>query len=255
MAYDQHLAHRIRAILGARKDVTERKMFGGLAFLVGGHMCCGIIGNDLMVRVGKEAFDKEVRAPHARPMDFTGKPSTGMVYVAPAGVKTARALRAWVEKGVRLVSMLPARAVSGSAEAKGQVQKAAALPLVRDSRIARLLRSLRADRDLGPAVQEFEERARAGDSKRQFGSNGLKAKGKLFALFTQQTLVVKLPEHRVGQLVESGVGKPFDPGHGRMKEWLTVTSPRASWIALVREAYGFVSSPRRAAPVARRRSP
>jgi TfoX N-terminal domain len=95
-------------------------MFGGLGFMLSGHMCVGIVGKDLMVRVGKEAFDKAVSAPHARPMDFTGTPSTGMVYVAP-------------------------------------------------------------------------------------------------------------------------VGEPFDPGRRRlMKEWLTVVSPSASWIELVREAHAFV---------------
>ena len=58
MAYDERLADRIRAVLGKRTDVSERKMFGGLAFLVGGHMCVGIVGKDLMVRVGKEAFEE-----------------------------------------------------------------------------------------------------------------------------------------------------------------------------------------------------
>src|SRR5271165_5515262 len=104
MAYDEQLANRIRAILSERTDVSERKMFGGLAFLVAGHMCVGIVGKDLMARVGKEGFEAAVRAPHARPMDFTGKPSTGMVYVAPAGVRTGPALRSWIEKSMRLVS-------------------------------------------------------------------------------------------------------------------------------------------------------
>jgi hypothetical protein len=70
----------------------------------------------------------------------------------------------------------------------------------------------------------------------------LKANGKLFALFTQGTLVVKLPTQRVAELVAAGVGKHFDPGHGRlMKDWLAVVSPRASWIALAKEAYEIVS--------------
>ena len=68
---------------------------------------------------------------------------------------------------------------------------------------------------------------------------------KLFALFTQGTLVVKLPKERVAALVAAGVGKPFDPGHGRlMKEWLAVTRPKASWSDLAREAYDFVSGKR-----------
>jgi TfoX/Sxy family transcriptional regulator of competence genes len=109
MAYDEHLADRIRAILADRADVSERKMFGGLAFLVEGHMCVGIVGSDLMARVGKDAFDKALSAPHARPMDFTGKPSTGMVYVAPPGVKTIASLRKWVERALSFTSTLPPR--------------------------------------------------------------------------------------------------------------------------------------------------
>ncbi len=109
MAYDEHLADRIRSALGDRTDVSERKMFGGLAFLISGHMCVGIVGDDLMVRVGKDAFEKAVSARHARPMDFTGKPSTGMVYVAPAGVKTVATLRKWVEKGLAFTANLPPR--------------------------------------------------------------------------------------------------------------------------------------------------
>jgi hypothetical protein len=70
-----------------------------------------------------------------------------------------------------------------------------------------------------------------------------KANGKLFALFAQGTLVVKLPKDRVAALVASGVGKPFDPGHGRlMKEWLAVTNTKAGWVDLAKEAYQFVSS-------------
>src|SRR5262249_62031673 len=81
---------------------------------------------------------------------------------------------------------------------------------------------------------------------RAFGSNALKVNGKLFALFTQDTLVVKLPRDRVADLIASKVGKPFDPGHGRlMKEWLTVTSRRASWSELTRESYAFVRGGRR----------
>ena len=123
MAYDERLADRIRAVLGKRTDVSERKMFGGLAFLVGGHMCVGIVGKDLMVRVGKEAFEEAVRAPHARRMDFTGTPSKGMVYVAPAGLKTAPALRSWVEKGITLVATLPERTGGGPSGRKRAERK------------------------------------------------------------------------------------------------------------------------------------
>jgi hypothetical protein len=109
-----------------------------------------------------------------------------------------------------------------------------------DPRVRKLLEALRADPKTAPAIKEFEARSAAGTS-RTFGSNGLKANGKLFALFTQGTLVVKLPKDRVAALVDKGQGEPFDPGHGRlMKEWLTVVSPKASWVELAKEAHAFV---------------
>lgn len=112
-----------------------------------------------------------------------------------------------------------------------------------DPRVAKLLHALKRDPRLAPVVQEFEDRAKGAGSGRKFGSNGLKANGKLFALFTQGTLVVKLPKERVTELIHSELGKAFDPGHGRlMKEWLTITSPKPSWIELVKEAYEFVKS-------------
>jgi hypothetical protein len=111
-----------------------------------------------------------------------------------------------------------------------------------DPRVRNLLEALRADPDLAAVVAEYEAN-RAAPGVRKFGSNGLKANGKLFALFTQETLVVKLPKDRVAALVASGQGKQFDPGHGRlMKEWLTVVSPRLSWLALAKEAHAFVSA-------------
>src|SRR5262245_49499090 len=102
MAYDERLAQRIRHLFGERRDVTERKMFGGLAFLLQGRMCCGIVGSDLMVRMTDDEFDAVMRGPHVRPMDFTGKPLRGFVYVAPRGVRTATALRTWLSRGERV---------------------------------------------------------------------------------------------------------------------------------------------------------
>lgn len=101
MAYDERLANRIRRVLGERRDFTERKMFGGLAFLYQGRMCCGIVDNDLMVRVPLDEFDAVPRRRHARPMDFTGKPLRGFVYVSPLGLATAPALRGWLTRGER----------------------------------------------------------------------------------------------------------------------------------------------------------
>src|SRR5918993_855417 len=102
MAYDARLAERIRRVFGQRRDVVERKMFGGLAFLCRSRMCCGIVGRDLMVRVAGDEFDAVLRGRHVRPMDFTGKPLRGFVYVSPPGFRTAQALRSWLTFGERV---------------------------------------------------------------------------------------------------------------------------------------------------------
>ena len=107
MAYDQKLAQRVRDVLVGRSGVSERKMFGGLAFLLRGRMFCGVIGRELVVRVGSERYEEALRTPHARPMDFTGRPMKGYVYVAAAGVRTASALAAWIERGIEIASQLP----------------------------------------------------------------------------------------------------------------------------------------------------
>jgi hypothetical protein len=96
MAYDDKLANRVRQIIGARGGIAEREMFGGLAFLLQGRMCCGIVGSDLMVRVSADEYDGILRTPHVRPMDFTGKLLRGFVYVSPPGFRTAAALQMWL---------------------------------------------------------------------------------------------------------------------------------------------------------------
>ena len=93
MGYDEQLANRIRQAFGTRNDITERKMFGGLAFLCLGRMCCGIVGRDLMVRIPDDEFDAVMRRRYVRPMDFTGKTLRGFVYVSPPGFRTLAALR------------------------------------------------------------------------------------------------------------------------------------------------------------------
>lgn len=102
MAYDVQLANRIRQAFASRKDITERKMFGGLAFLYLGRMCCGVVGSDLMVRIPDDEVDAVMRGRHVRPMDFTGKPLRGFVYVSPPGFRTVSALRGWLSRGERV---------------------------------------------------------------------------------------------------------------------------------------------------------
>ena len=107
MAYDETLAERVRAILAERDDVTERKMFGGIAFMVGGNMCCGVRGADLMVRLGADGADAALDEPGARPMDFTGRPMKGYAFVGPSGTATDAALRDWVQRTLAFADTLP----------------------------------------------------------------------------------------------------------------------------------------------------
>ncbi|MGH9917149.1 MAG: TfoX/Sxy family protein [Pyrinomonadaceae bacterium] len=107
MAYNEKLAERIRRQLSNRMDVVERKMFGGLAFMVRGHMCCGVVGDELMVRVGPAGYEATLKEKHAREMDFTGKPLRGMVYVAVPGLASAKQLGKWIERGLEFVLTLP----------------------------------------------------------------------------------------------------------------------------------------------------
>ncbi len=100
MAYDEALADRVRRLLEDHADVTEKRMFGGLSFLLAGKMCCGIIKDDLMVRVGPDGHEEALEDPHARPMDFTGRPMRGFIYVGPDGLSTEEALARWVDRGV-----------------------------------------------------------------------------------------------------------------------------------------------------------
>jgi TfoX/Sxy family transcriptional regulator of competence genes len=109
MAFDETLAARIRQVLGVHPSLTEKRMFGGLAFMLNGHMFCGIIGEDLMVRVGPAGMDAALALPHARPMDFTGRPLNGYVYVSPEGTGTVDAVSRWVERGAAFVEDLPAK--------------------------------------------------------------------------------------------------------------------------------------------------
>jgi TfoX/Sxy family transcriptional regulator of competence genes len=104
VSYDEKLAVRIRSMLSMRDDVVEKKMLGGLCFMVGGAMCCGLTKTDFMVRVGPAQYEEALARPHARPMDFTGRPLKGMVYVAPEGLRTEAALAGWIQRGLAFVS-------------------------------------------------------------------------------------------------------------------------------------------------------
>lgn len=106
VAYDEELADRVRAVLLRGEAVTERQMFGGVAFMLGGHMFCGIVKDALMARLGPEAADRALDQPHVRPMDFTGRPMKGMVFIDPAGLQ-GDALRQWVDAAAGYARDLP----------------------------------------------------------------------------------------------------------------------------------------------------
>ncbi len=107
MAYDEAIADRVRKALAKTGRVTERKMFGGIAFMLQGNMCCGVIDDKLMVRVGPEVYEEALSQPNARRMDFTGKPMRGFIYVEPAGFSADKDLDKWVGRAKRFVLTLP----------------------------------------------------------------------------------------------------------------------------------------------------
>jgi TfoX/Sxy family transcriptional regulator of competence genes len=107
VAFDEGLGERIRAQFGGAPDVTEMKMFGGLAFLVAGNMACGILGDDLLVRVTRDDYDATLGLPHARPMEMGGRTMRGFVVVDGTGVAEDGDLRTWVDRGVAVARSLP----------------------------------------------------------------------------------------------------------------------------------------------------
>ncbi len=112
MAYDEALASRVRAALAGKDGLNERKMFGGLCLMLHGNMFAGVINAELMLRVGPDRFDATLARPGARPMDFTGKPMTGFVYVEPSAFKTNPELSSWLAEALGFVETLPPK--SGS---------------------------------------------------------------------------------------------------------------------------------------------
>ena len=109
MAYDEELAGRVRDVLVEKGGVDERKMFGGIAFMVKGHMCCGVLKHDLVLRLGPERGKEALKKAHVRPMDFTGRPMKGYVFITPAGVRNESALRRWIRSALAFVDTLPPR--------------------------------------------------------------------------------------------------------------------------------------------------
>ncbi|MGB7160309.1 MAG: TfoX/Sxy family protein [Tepidisphaeraceae bacterium] len=109
MAYDQELASRLRAVLSGLEGISERRMFGGLAFLRDGNLVCGVMGEMLMVRLGEAQAKAALAESHVRLMDLQRRPSRGTVYVGPEACAADDALRGWVDRALGFVATLPAK--------------------------------------------------------------------------------------------------------------------------------------------------
>ena len=110
MPYDEALAAKVRDCLDGQPELVERRMFGGLCFTVRGNMCCGILGDDLMVRVGKESYVGALAQTGARPVEVSGRPMTGMVLVGPPGQAALMGVEGWVQQGLDYALSLPPKA-------------------------------------------------------------------------------------------------------------------------------------------------
>jgi TfoX/Sxy family transcriptional regulator of competence genes len=109
MAYDETLASRVRRILSSLAGFSEQKMFGGLSFLIHGNMCCGVLKDELVLRLDPARAQELLSGPHTRTMDFTGRPMKGFVFVEAGGLATDQQLRRWIDAALSFARGLPAK--------------------------------------------------------------------------------------------------------------------------------------------------
>ena len=109
MAYDRAMAECVRELLHARVGFSERKMFGGVCYMPRGNMCCGVVGTDLVLRLGDERVAAAANEPHTRPMDFTGRALKSMIYLSSEGYADDADLASWVTRAARFAETLPAK--------------------------------------------------------------------------------------------------------------------------------------------------
>ena len=114
MAFDEETGRRLRNVLveeaaGHGVKIEDRRMFGGLAIMVNGHMCCGTVGPDIVIRVAPDRYEEALSQPHVRPMDFTGRPMRGFVYVDGKGARSSAELKRWIRLSLDFVLSLPSK--------------------------------------------------------------------------------------------------------------------------------------------------
>lgn len=109
MPYNEETADRVRPLMHRRKGFSERKMFGGVGFLLHGHMCCGVWKEFLILRIGAANYEEALRNAFTKEFDITGRPMTGWVMVSPEGIAEDDELKAWIEQAIQFVRTLPAK--------------------------------------------------------------------------------------------------------------------------------------------------
>jgi len=109
MAFDEKLAQRVSSILKETPNCVERKMFGGIGYLVNGNMACGVHKDKLIVRLSETEYDQAIAMPHVGLFDITGRPMKGWITVKPGGVESDKELKRWVERGVKFANTLPGK--------------------------------------------------------------------------------------------------------------------------------------------------
>lgn len=109
MPYDEQLALRVRGLLQRKRGMTEKKMFGGLAFMIHGNMCVGVAHDSLIVRIGPDAYEAALAEEHVREFDFTGRPMRGWIVVTEAGLVQFAAVKDWTDRAFDFVKTLPAK--------------------------------------------------------------------------------------------------------------------------------------------------
>ena len=107
MAYNEGIAQRLRGAMSDIPNVIEKRMFGGITFMVRGHMCCGVVGSELMLRVGADGYEDALKLPYTRKMDFTGRPLTGFVFVSENGFESDEDLSLWIKRAHNFIKTLP----------------------------------------------------------------------------------------------------------------------------------------------------